>query len=202
MRKTLVAALGLVMAGAVVSAQETYTEPKSGTSFQVHRDGMTLLGAGLRVKKILFTFKAYAVGFYVDDAALSGPLAAFKGKGVTPALYQELATGDFRKELVLKFLRNLSEGRIQGAMRESLEGADPKILDQFVAYFPEIKDGQQCTLRWMPGGTLESIMAGQERPPIANKAFTERLFGLYLGEHPLQDDIKAGLVARVPEVLK
>ncbi len=203
MRKTLAAALALATFGAATATPaETWTEPKSGTAFELKRDGMTLLGAGLRVKKMVFTFKAYAVAFYVDDAALTGPLAAYKGKPVSPDLYQLLQTGDFRKEVVLKFLRNLGASRIQGAMRESLAGADPKLLDQFVSYFPEVKEGEECVLRWAPGGTLESIMAGQAKPPIANKAFAEKLFSLYLGPTPIQDDIKADVVARAKDVLK
>ncbi len=203
MKKTLVAAVALAaLAAAVAAPAQTWTEPKSGTAFDVKKDGMTLLGAGLRVKRIVFTFKAYAVGLYVDDAALAGPLAAFKGKTTSPELYQALQTGDFRKELVLKFLRTLSANKIQDAMRESLAGADPKTLDQFISYFPQVKEGEQCILRWAAGGTLESIMAGQQKPPIANKDFTERLFGLYVGPKPIQDDIKAGVVARASEVLK
>ena len=98
-------------------------------------------------------------------------------------------------------MRNLSQGRIQEAMRESLAGADPKLLDQFVSYFPEVKEGQLCELRYLPGGTLESVMAGQARPPIKDKAFADRLFGLYVGPTPLQADIKEGVVARARETL-
>jgi hypothetical protein len=196
-----VAALVALGAAGTASAQ-TWTEPKSGVAFPVKKDDMTLLGGGLRVKKILFTFKAYAIGFYVSDEAIAGPLAAFKGKTTSPEFYHALQTGDFKKELVLHFLRNLSEGRIQGAMRESLEGADPKELDQFVSYFPELKEGEEAVLRWAPGGTLETVMAGQAKPPIADQKFSERLFGLYLGPTPLQADIKAGMVARAAEVIK
>jgi hypothetical protein len=196
-RPVAVATLATLALAAAASAQ-TWTEPKSGAAFPVSRDGMTLLGGGLRVKKMLFTFKAYALGFYVSDAALAGPLAAFRGKPASPELYKELQTGDFEKEVVLKFLRNIGEGRIQGAMRESLEGADPKLLDQFIAYFPEVKEGQECVMRVVPGGTLEVVMAGQQKPPIANRAFAERVMGLYVGPNPIQDDIRSGVVARFP----
>jgi hypothetical protein len=199
--KRLVAVAAVAALAGTASAQ-TWTEPKSGVAFPVEKEDMTLLGGGLRVKKIVFTFKAYAVGFYVSDAAIAGPLAAFKGKTTSPEFYQALQTGDFKKELVLRFLRNLSQDRIQGAMRESLEGADPKLLDQFVSYFPELKEGQEALLRWAPGGTLETVMAGQPKPPIADRKFTERLFGLYLGATPIQADIKAGMVARAAEVVK
>jgi hypothetical protein len=192
------AALGL--AGAAEA--QNWTEPKSGVAFPVKRDDMTLLGGGLRVKKMLFTFKAYAIGLYVADTAVAGPLAAYKGKTTSPELYKELQTGDFKKEVVLHFLRNLSQSRIQEGMRESLAGAEPKTLDQFISYFPEVKEGQECVLRWLPGGTLEAVMAGQAKPPIVNKAFAEQLMGLYVGPTPIQDDIKAGVVARAGEVIK
>jgi hypothetical protein len=190
----------LALAGAADA--QNWTEPKSGIAFAVKKDDMTLLGGGLRVKKMLFTFKAYAIGFYVSDAAISGPLAAYKGKTTSPEFYKTLQTGDFKKEVVLKFMRNLSQSRIQEGMRESLAGAEPKILDQFVSYFPELREGQECVLRWAPGGTIETVMAGQAKPPIADKAFAEKLFGLYVGPTPIQDDIKAGFVARAGEVIK
>jgi hypothetical protein len=203
MKKTLVAAVAIAaLAVAAAAPAQTWTEPKSGTAFEVKRDGMTLLGAGLRVKKMVFTFKAYAVGFYGEDAAVAGRRAAHNNKAPSPELYQALQTGDFRKEVVLKFLRTLSASKIQEAMRESLAGADPKILDQFISYFPAVKEGEECVLRYGPGGTVESIMAGQAKPPITSKAFADQLFGLYVGPKPIQDDIKTDVVARAKDVLK
>ena len=99
-------------------------------------------------------------------------------------------------------MRDLSQSRIQEAMRESLAGAEPKVLDQFISYFPEVKEGQECVLRWLPGGTVETVMAGQAKPPIANPAFAEQLMGLYVGPTPIQEDIKVGVVARAGEVIK
>lgn len=202
MNRTLLAAT-LVAAIAVPAAApaEDWTVPTTGVGFPVKKGDMTLLGGGLRVKKIVFTFKAYVVGLYVSDEALAGPLTAFKGKTSSPEFYRAIETGDFKKELVLRMMRNLSQSRIQEAMRESLAGADPKLLDQFVSYFPEVKEGELCELRYLPGGTLESVMAGQAKPPIKDKAFADRLFGLYVGATPLQADIKEGIVARARETL-
>ena len=107
------------------------------------------------------------------------------------------------KELVLHFLRNLKAKKIQDAMREALEdGTDPKVLDQFISYFPEIKEGERCTLSWVAGGTVETVMKGEVKPPITDRAFAEKLFGLYVGPDPLQDDFKPSMVARAAEVLK
>jgi hypothetical protein len=198
----VVAALTLVVGAGALSAQD-FQEPKSKVAFAIDNGDMVLLGTGLRVKKMIFTFKAYAVGFYVEKAAVDGPLAPFKGKPVSDELRAVLQTGDFEKELVLHFLRDLKADKIQGAMREALEeGTDAKVLDQFISYFPAVKEGERCTLRWVPGGTIETVMTGQAKPPITDKAFAEKLYGLYVGPKPLQDDFKEGMVARAGEVLK
>ena len=196
-----VAALALLVGAGMVSAQD-FKDPKSEVAFAIDSGDLTLLGTGLRIKKIAFLkFKAYAFGFYVDKAAEE--LAPFKGKPASDELRSALQTGDFKKELVLHFLRDLKAKKIQGAMREALEdGTDPKVLDQFISYFPEVKVGERCTLRWVPGGTIETVMVGQEKPPITDRAFAEKLYGLYVGPKPLQKDFKASTVARAGDVLK
>jgi hypothetical protein len=206
MRSPLVAAaaaLALLVGAGSVAAQE-YRDPKSDVAFATEQDGMALLGTGLRIKKIaFFKFKAYAFGFYIDEAAVEGPLAPFKGKPVSDEMRKVLQTADVKKELVLHFLRDLDAKKIQNAMREALEkGTDPKVLDQFISYFPEIKKGQRCTLRWVPGGTIETVMVGESKPAITDRAFAEKLFGLYVGPDPLQKDFKESVVARASEVLK
>jgi Chalcone isomerase-like len=199
----LLAATSALAFLAAASPAEDVVEPASGVTFPVKRDGATLLGTGLRVKKIAFIkAKVYAVGLYVGDAALAGPLSAHRGKTADPAFFKDLVWGDFPKEVVLHFVRNVGQGRIQDAMREALEGAAKGPLDAFVSYFPEVKTGQECILRWGSGGVLETTMAGESRPPIRDKAFAAAVFALYVGEHPLQDDIKAGLTSRAAELLK
>lgn len=199
----LAAALGLVLASAPLAWPQDVAEPQTGVRFAARRGSETLLGVGLRVKKVAFVkAKVYVVAFYVSDAALAGPLAAHKGKTTTPEFFEDLVWGDFDKALTLRFVRNLGRDQIRNGMREALAGrADAKLLEQFVGYFPELKDGQECTLRWHPGGSLEVTMAGEARPPIADKAFAAAVFGRYLGEQPLQDDIKRGLVSRAAEAL-
>jgi len=196
-----------MMAAALVAAApswgEDFTEPKSGVVFPVQRDGATLLGAGLRVKKIAFVkVKVYAAALYVSDQALAGPLAVYGGKAMGAPFFKDLVWGDFPKEIVLRFTRDLGQQRIQDAMREALATAEKAPLDVFVSYFPEVRTGEECVLRWGAGGVLEAVMAGTPKPPIANKAFAAAVFALYLGESPLQDDLKSDMVSRAPQVLK
>jgi hypothetical protein len=203
MRSTRTVALAVALAAPSLGWAQEVAEPQTGVRFAVKRDGETLLGVGLRVKKIAFVkAKVYVVGLYVSDAALAGSLSVHKGKLATPAFFQDLVWGDFDKRLLLRFVRRLSRQQIQSAMREALaERTRPQLLDQFVGYFSELKEGQECVLRWATGGSLEVTMAGEARPPIADKAFAAEVFGLYLGERPLQEDIKQGLVSRAAAVM-
>src|SRR5260370_25709402 len=147
-RSTFALAAGL-LASPLLSQE--ILEPRSGTKFPAKVEDKSLLGAGLRTKTFL-RVQVYALGLYVADAALAGPLAAYRGLPVgSPAFYKELVHGDFPKELHLKFLRNLDPGQIQEAMREALAGADKARVDAFVAYFPPITSAQECLLPWAPG---------------------------------------------------
>jgi predicted DNA-binding transcriptional regulator AlpA len=201
MRSVVAGALLLSAALAAPLPAQEVAEPRSGTNFPVKVDGMSLLGAGLRTRTFL-KVQVYAIGLYVADSALSGPLAAYKGQIGSPAFYRELVQGDFPKQVTLKFLRDLDAEQIQEAMREALRGADKAKVDAFVSYFPAIKSGQECVIRWAPGGTLETVMAGAAKPPIADKAFAAAVFAIWLGEKPIQEDIKKALVSRAGELIK
>jgi len=119
-----------------------------------------------------------------------------------PALYQELVWGDFPKEIHLRLVRDVSASQMQEAIRDALEKADKARTDQFVAYFGDIKTGEEYVLRWAAGGTLETFAKGTPKPPIADKNFAAAVFGIWLGDEPVQDDIKRDLVARVPPMVK
>ena len=199
MRHALAVLVSLSLA-AVASSQEV-KEPRSGVSFAEKDGTSSLLGIGLRTRTML-KVKVYAIGLYADDAALAGPLAAHKGKTSSPEFYRDLVWGDFPKHVVLKFTRDVSTSQIQGAFREVLPNANKARVDAFVSYFGDTKVGQEYVIRWAPGGTLETTVVGAAKPPIADKDFAAAVFGIWLGEKPIQDDIKKDLVSRAPALIK
>ncbi len=111
-------------------------------------------------------------------------------------------TGDFGKQIVMKFVRDLSADQIQGAFREVLTAANPQKTELFVSYFGELKSRQEAILKWAPGGTLEVNVAGLGKNPIEDKAFASAVFGIWLGDKPIQADIKRDLVSRAGELIK
>jgi len=177
-------------------AQEI-AEPKTNTKFAVKDGDTTLLGVGLRTKTML-KVKVYAIGLYVADAELSGPL---KGKAGTLELYRELVNGDFKKKVVMKFVRDVSTNQIRDAFRESLKNAGPR-TEEWMADFNDIRSGQEIVIAWVPGTGLETKVAGADKPVINDKAFASSVFGIWLGDKPVQDDLKKDLVARSTDLLK
>jgi hypothetical protein len=192
MRPILASLLTIMLAVPALAGE--VTEPKSGAKLQDAVDGMPLLGVGLRTKTFL-KVKVYAIGLYVADAALQGPLAPYRGSAPTPALYKELIWGDFPKQITLHIVRDLTADQIRGAFRETLGGQAR--VETLASYFTDVKTGQEIVFRWAPGGTLLTTVGGVAKPSIEDKNFAAALFGVWLGEHPVQDDIKQDLVARL-----
>ena len=185
----------LVLSLAVPALAQDVAEPRSGTRFATKDGDMSLLGVGLRKKNIT---KMYAAGLYVGDAALAG---ALKGKAGTPELYRQLVAGDFRKKLVLKFLHDMSADQIRGTLRDGLKGVGGK-TDVWLGFFGDIRSGQECVIAWTPGVGLETRVAGLGNPALKDTALASAVFGIWLGDQPVQDDLKRDLVSRAGDVVK
>lgn len=181
----------------VPAMAQDIVEPKSGTKFTAKDGDTSLLGVGLRTKTFA-KVKVYAIGLYVADAEIAGPL---KGKAGTPEFYRQIVASDFKKKVVMKFVRNVSKDQIQEAFRDSLKGVSGK-TDEWIAYFNDVHSGQECIIGWTPGVGLETRVVGADKPAINDKALATAIFAIWLGEKPIQDDLKRDLVGRGGELLK
>jgi hypothetical protein len=177
--------------------EEEVVEPRTEVSFTTRQADLSLLGVGVRTKSI-FRVKVYAIGLYVADSALAGPLAAHKGKLDTPEFYRDLVWGDFEKQINMRFVRDVTRAEVQDAFRRELPQVNRARLDTFAAHLIDTKQGQEYVLRWAPGGVLETSFAGRANTPIADKEFAAAVFGIWLGPRPVQEDLKQDLVSRAP----
>jgi hypothetical protein len=176
-------------------AAADFVEPRTGVSCPEKRDGMSLLGAGVRTKTFL-KVKVYTICLYVSDAALTRQLRPFRGRTTDPAFYRELVEGDFPKQVVMTFVRDASADQVRDGFYEALPSIDRKRLDLFSSHFGAPNKGDAYVIRWGPGGTLETTAAGTPKPSIPDRSFSTAVFAIWLGEKPLQEDIKRDLVAR------
>jgi hypothetical protein len=79
---------------------------------------------------------------------------------------------------------------------------DRRLLSQFVSYFAVATAGQECVLHWVPGGILETQVAGVAKPAIADRGFSEAVFAIWLGVRPVDEKIRKGLGSRAGELLE
>jgi len=196
MNRFLTAVLLLFFLVSSAIAQEV-TEPRSGTKFSTRDGDTSLLGVALRTKTIA-KVKVHAIGLYVADAAISGPL---KGKAGAQDFYRDLVAGDFKKVVIMKFLRDVSTNQIRDAFNDSMKGVGGR-SQEWINYFTDIRSGQECIISWVPGVGLTTKVAGADRPPINDKTLASAVFSIWLGDKPVQEDVKKDLVSRAGEPLK
>ena len=189
-----------ILAVSAPAASPVVVEPKTGLSFPTRSGGMSLLGVGVRTRSIL-KLKVYALGLYVADAALAGPLVPHRLAPQAPLFFRELVHGDFEKKLVLTLARDLSADQIRGTFRQHLPEADPVLREQFASYFDASRAGQGCVMHWV-GGRLETTVCGTAKPPIESKAFADEVFAIWLGERASEDPLRRQLVSRAPDVIR
>ena len=138
-----------------------------------------LMGMGLRKK---MWFKVYLASLYVENEA---PDAA------------KLIQSDQVKRVEMHMLRDLERGKIVEAIQEGFQknsaAAMPALkdrLDKFVKAVPDLKQGETIILTYAPGaGTV--IKAGKsDQITIEGKDFADALFSVWLGQHPVDDELK------------
>jgi Chalcone isomerase-like len=149
---------------------------------------LLLNGAGLRRK---FVFKVYVIGLYLPH------------KAPTP---QEVLALAGPKRVDIRMLRDVDAKEFTDALFEGLranhDAAEMKALEPRaqqlaaqMAAMKEAKDGMRITLDWVPGqGTR---VAADGRPlgdAIPDEDFYRALLRIWLGPHPVQDDLKDALL--------
>ncbi|MFT7677263.1 MAG: hypothetical protein ACI8QC_001241 [Planctomycetota bacterium] len=223
----LLAGSGASGAVALQDKVATAREPKTDVLFPVSRmaeDGKTklvLAGTGLRDKRMIFNFKVYAYGFYVDPVGAKKTLGRWNGKSMKQlkedqGFYDALLKDDFAKSLRLVFVRDVDGDDVEEAFSGSIEPRIKKTKDKtqmreatkamakFKGFFDvkELEEGDEVIFTWLPGGKLETTVKGKRRPQIQSSALCWALFDIYLGKKPIESKGKATMVDRIPALLK
>jgi chalcone isomerase-like protein len=181
-----------------------FKEPKTGVGFSetMNHEGTDLMlaGAGLRSKMM---FKVYAGALYLDSAAKSA-LAPMKAKASNPdqALYDAISDGSFAKLFLLHFVRDVESGKIVEAFKESLEkNIDIKEAEAFLAASKvDMKEGQEMKV-FIKGDEVTVTTPSGSAQPIKNAKLAGAVARIWLGKNPISDDLKKGMVSRLPQIL-
>ena len=148
---------------------------------------LTLNGAGLR--KRLF-FQVYVIGLYVPQkSGNAGAILDQPGaKRVAIHMLRDVGADDFSAALADGIRANHAE-----AEAKALE---PRVqqLAAVMAELKEAKKGMTINLDWTGSDTQVVVQGRPAGKPIAGADFYKALLRIWLGDQPVQDDLKKALL--------
>ena len=149
---------------------------------------LVLNGAGLRKRAF---FQVYAIGLYVTEKKA----AAADAIG---------AAGP--KRIAIHMLRDVDADQFSGALADGIKDNHPeaeaakleprvKQLAAIMLDMKEAKNGMRITLDWLPGaGTQVTVQGKPAGAPIPGEDFYSALLRIWLGDKPVQADLKKALL--------
>jgi hypothetical protein len=185
MKKILVATLCWMMSWGSLAAE--VGGARVPDQVQLAGQGLVLNGAGVRT--FLF-MDMYVAALYLPSKQTSGA-AALAEKGP--------------RRIELHVLREAPSSRFLGAFRKGMEknnseqvlAALAPRLNAFEQLFKGVEDvaaGSVIAFDGVPGEGLRATLNGKELGRIAGDDFYRALLSIWLGEHPVQDDLKKRLL--------
>jgi long-chain acyl-CoA synthetase len=184
MLRTLVLLIGVVALSSSAFAADV-GGVKLDDKTSVGGQDLVLNGAGIRTRAF---FKVYVASLYVP--ARSGDVAAVLAKGP--------------RRIQMNLLRDLSGDQLVGALNDGLKDNNSEAdlaavktqADQMTSImkgFGEVKEGNVVTLDFVDDGTRISLN-GAAKGTIAGEAFNKALTRIWLGDKPVQADLKKAML--------
>lgn len=184
-RSLLLAAtfVGLAWSGAAVA------KTVDGVDFPdtVEVAGAKLVRNGIGARTIMF-IRFYLAALYVEKVAPSA------GAVLGP---------DRPREVRLVMVKEVSKSRFQEAAQAGFDkntptpSAELKAKEaQFLALVPGQVAGDTLTFSYEPGVGTHLKGSKVKETVIAGKDFADALFAIWLGEHPVDDGLKKGLLGK------
>ena len=153
---------------------------------------LVLNGAGLRRRAF---FQVYAAGLYLaEKKTLAAEAVAAAGpKRVAIHMLRDVGAGQFTEALLEGMKENHSEA--------DMKAFDPRVkqLSTIMSEMKEAKKGMRITLDWVPAaGTQVTVDGKAAGLPIAGEDFYRALLRIWLGDNPVQADLKKALLGEKP----
>jgi hypothetical protein len=178
----LVASLICFSAGAAEVAGIKFDE-----TTQVSGAALKLNGAGLR-KRVFF--QVYAMGLYLPEKKTAGAdiLALAGPKRVAIRMLRDVDAETFTQALIDGMQPNHSEAE--------MKALEPRIaqLSAIMAGLKEAKTGMAISLDWTGSETRVLIEGKPSGRAIAGEDFHRALLRIWVGDQPVQDDLKKALL--------
>jgi len=145
---------------------------------------LSLTGAGLRSRVI---FQVYAIGLYVQDRK-ADPISQPGPKRVQIHMLRDVGAEPF--------IDALSDGIRANHTEAEAKALEPRVkqLAGAIAQLKEAKKGMSIALDWNGSATQLVVDGKPSGQPIAGEDFYRALLRIWLGDKPVQDDLKKSLL--------
>ncbi len=154
---------------------------------QVGSASLQLNGAGIRTK---WFFKVYVAALYLSRKQTSATA---------------IIADEHQHRVALHMLRELTSKKLYGAFIEAIEmnrtpaeiaamDAQMRQMKQIFDAVNEVQSGDIVALDYLPGSGTQISVNGRVFGTIPGAAFNHALLEIWLGDHPVQDDLKKGLL--------
>ena len=181
----------LLVFAALAAAGTTFGAEVEGVRIEdktrVANADLTLNGAGLRKRAF---FKVYAMGLYVPQkSANAAALLEQPGpKRVAIHMLRDVSADAFNEALADGIRANHSDADVKAL--------EPRIkeLGAIITQVGEAKKGMAIHLDWTGSETQVLIQGKPTGKPIAGQDFYRALLRVWLGDKPVQDDLKKSLL--------
>ncbi len=149
---------------------------------------LLLNGAGLRKRAF---FDVYALGLYLAEkkTTAADAIGAAGPKRVAIHMLRDVGADQFGSALTDGMKDNISEAE--------MKAFEPRIkqLSSTMSAMIEAKKGMRITLDWVPAaGTQVTVDGKPAGAPIPGEDFYRALLKIWLGERPVQADLKKALL--------
>ena len=154
---------------------------------QVGNAPLVLAGAGLRKR---FFVQVYAMGLYVAERK-ADPLTQPGAKRIAIHMLRDVGADQFSAALV--------DGMRPNHDAATMQGLAPRIaqLSAILEALQEAKKGMRITLDLLPEGATQVTVDGKPSgQPIPGADFYRALLTIWLGDKPVQDDLKKALLGQ------
>lgn len=149
--------------------------------------GVKLVRNGIGARTVVF-MRFYLAALYVEKTASSS---------------SALLTPDRPREVRITMLKDISKERFQEAARAGFDKntAAPSAslkerMDKFLTLVPALSPKDTLTFSYEPGVGTHIKGNKIKETVIAGKDFADALFRIWLGDHPVDDGLKKGLLGK------
>ena len=180
-RLALVALLAVSASASAIEVEGVRLDERASVGGQP----LVLNGAGLRKRAI---FKVYVGSLYVPQKASSA----------------QAVLAQAPRRIQMNLLRNLSSGQLIDALVDGLKANTTEAQMQALAVpigemsaimtsFGGAKEGSVVTLDFVDGATRIGLN-GEERGSVAGEAFNQALTRIWIGDRPVQEDLRKAML--------